>query len=138
MRASADPVTDTAELEPAEFDRVISDNLRRVWLCMKYELLEMRKQGSGAISSTIFPSADWPALRGRAAYHAAKLGVPGLAKSAALEYGIKGIRIHAVFPGATDTPMVEATFDSGNLKREFVAQTRPTGGIDRAEEGRIP
>ena len=85
------PVTDTAELESAEFDRVISVNLRSVWLCMKYELLEMRKQGSGAIVNNS-SLGGLVGLPGRAAYHAAKHGVLGLTKSAALEYGAKGDR----------------------------------------------
>ena len=127
------PVTDTAELESAEFDRVISVNLRSVWLCMKYELLEMRKQGSGAIVNNS-SLGGLVGLPGRAAYHAAKHGVLGLTKSAALEYGAKGIRINAVCPGTIDTPMVQARFDSGNLTREFVAQTQPIGRIGRAEE----
>ncbi|WP_279061694.1 SDR family oxidoreductase [Bilophila wadsworthia] len=127
------PVTDTAELESAEFDRVISINLRSVWLCMKYELLEMRKQGSGAIVNNS-SLGGLVGLPGRAAYHAAKHGVLGLTKSAALEYGAKGIRINAVCPGTIDTPMVQAMFDSGNLTREFIAQTQPIGRIGRAEE----
>ena len=127
------PVTDTAELESAEFDRVISVNLRSVWLCMKYELLEMRKQGSGAIVNNS-SLGGLVGLPGRAAYHAAKHGVLGLTKSAAREYGAKGIRINAVCPGTIDTPMVQAMFDSGNLTREFVAQTQPIGRIGRAEE----
>lgn len=127
------PVTDTAELESTEFDRVISVNLRSVWLCMKYELLEMRKQGSGAIVNNS-SLGGLVGLPGRAAYHAAKHGVLGLTKSAALEYGVKGIRINAVCPGTIDTPMVQAMFDSGNLTREFVAQTQPIGRIGRAEE----
>ena len=61
------PVTDTAELESAEFDRVISINLRSVWLCMKYELLEMRKQGSGAIVNNS-SLGGLVGLPGRAAY----------------------------------------------------------------------
>ena len=127
------PVTDTAELESAEFDRVISINLRSVWLCMKYELLEMRKQGSGAIVNNS-SLGGLVGLPGRAAYHAAKHGVLGLTKSAALEYGAKGIHINAVCPGTIDTPMVQAMFDSGNLTREFIAQTQPIGRIGRAEE----
>lgn len=127
------PVTDTADLESAEFDRVMSVNLRSVWLCMKYELLEMRKQGSGAIVNNS-SLGGLVGLPGRAAYHAAKHGVLGLTKSAALEYGAKGIRINAVCPGTIDTPMVQAMFDSGNLTREFVAQTQPIGRLGRAEE----
>lgn len=127
------PVTDTADLESAEFDRVMSVNLRSVWLCMKYELLEMRKQGSGAIVNNS-SLGGLVGLPGRAAYHAAKHGVLGLTKSAALEYGVKGIRINAVCPGTIDTPMVQAMFDSGNLTREFVAQTQPIGRLGRAEE----
>lgn len=127
------PVTDTADLESAEFDRVMSINLRSVWLCMKYELLAMRQQGSGAIVNNS-SLGGLVGLPGRAAYHAAKHGVLGLTKSAALEYGIKGIRINAICPGTIDTPMVQAMFDSGNLTREFVAQTQPIGRIGRAEE----
>lgn len=127
------PVTDTAELESAEFDRVMSINLRSVWLCMKYELLEMRKKGSGAIVNNS-SLGGLVGLPGRAAYHAAKHGVLGLTKSAALEYGAKGIRINAVCPGTIDTPMVQAMFASGNLTREFIAQTQPIGRIGRAEE----
>lgn len=127
------PVTDTAELTAAEFDRVIAINLRSVWLCMKYELLEMRRQGSGAIVNNS-SLGGLVGLPGRAAYHAAKHGVLGLTKSAALEYGARGIRINAVCPGTIDTPMVQAMFDSGNLTREFVAQTQPIGRIGRAEE----
>ena len=127
------PVTDTADLESAEFDRVMSVNLRSVWLCMKYELLEMRKQGSGAIVNNS-SLGGLVGLPGRAAYHAAKHGVLGLTKSAALEYGAKGIRINAVCPGTIDTPMVQAMFDSGNLTREFVAQTQPIGRLGRADE----
>ena len=127
------PVTDTAELESAEFDRVIAINLRSVWLCMKYELLEMRKQGRGAIVNNS-SLGGLVGLPGRAAYHAAKHGVLGLTKSAALEYGVRGIHINAVCPGTIDTPMVQAMFDSGNLTREFVAQTQPIGRLGRAEE----
>jgi len=83
------PAVETADASGAEFDRVIAVNLRGVWNCMKYELKQMRQQGSGAIvnCSSIGGLIGLP---GRAVYHAAKHGVLGLTKSAALEYASPG------------------------------------------------
>lgn len=99
------PAVETADLAGDVFDRIVAINLRGVWSCMKYELLQMREQGSGAIvnCSSLGGLVGVP---GRAAYHAAKHGLLGITKSAGLEYAARGIRINAVCPGIIDTPMV--------------------------------
>src|SRR5439155_26835374 len=98
------PAMEIADVAGEEFDRVNGINLRRVWNCMKYELRQMREQGSGAIvnCSSI---GGLIGLRGRAIYHASQHGVSGITKGAALEYASRGLRINAVSPGTTDTPM---------------------------------
>ncbi len=126
-------VTDTADLTSEEWDRVFNVNLRGVFLCMKYELMQMRRQGSGAIvnCSSIGGLIGLP---GRAAYHAAKHGVLGLTKSAALEYAPRGIRINAVCPGTIRTPMVEDMFTSGDLSEEDVVKLAPINRLGEASE----
>lgn len=126
-------VTDTADLTSEEWDRVFSVNLRGVFLCMKYELMQMRKQGSGAIvnCSSIGGLIGLP---GRSAYHAAKHGVLGLTKSAALEYAPRGIRINAVCPGTIRTPMVEDMLASGDLSEEEVKRLAPINRLGEAAE----
>lgn len=126
-------VTDTADLTSEEWDRVFSVNLRGVFLCMKYELIQMRQQGRGAIvnCSSIGGLIGIP---GRAAYHAAKHGVLGLTKSAALEYAPRGIRINAVCPGTIRTPMVEDMFAAGDLLEEEVIKLAPINRLGEAAE----
>lgn len=126
-------VTDTADLTSREWDRVFGVNLRGVFLCMKHELLQMRAQGSGAIvnCSSIGGLIGLP---GRAAYHAAKHGVLGLTKSAALEYASRGIRINAVCPGTIRTPMVEDMFGSGDLSEDEVVKLAPINRLGEAAE----
>lgn len=126
-------MTDTADLEPEEYDRILNIDLRGVWLCMKYELQQMRKQESGAIvnCSSLGGLVGNP---GRAAYHAAKHGVLGLTKSAAIEYAPRGIRINAVCPGVIETPMVQQMVASGDLSQEDCAKMAPIGRLGTVEE----
>jgi NAD(P)-dependent dehydrogenase (short-subunit alcohol dehydrogenase family) len=127
------PAVETADASGEDFERVTVVNLRGVWNCMKYELRQMREQGSGAIvnNSSIGGLIGIP---GRAIYHASKHGVLGLTKSAALEYVARGIRINAVCPGTIETPMVATMMAGESITREDFLRDLPIGRLGRPEE----
>jgi NAD(P)-dependent dehydrogenase (short-subunit alcohol dehydrogenase family) len=127
------PPSDAAD-EPADnFEHVNAINLRGVWACMKHELRQMRKQGSGAIVNCS-SLGGLVGLPGRASYHASKHGVLGLTKSAALEYAPRGIRINAVCPGTIDTPMVADMLAKGELNMAEAVRNQPIGRLGTADE----
>lgn len=100
---------------------------------MKYELQQMRKQGSGSIVNNS-SLGGLVGLPGRAIYHASKHGVIGLTKSAALEYATKGIQINAVCPGIIDIPMVAKMLISQPDAMNEMLKTVPIGRLGQAEE----
>ena len=122
-----------ADVTREVYDRVMAINLRGVWNCMKYELRQMRQQGSGAIvnNSSIGGLIGIP---GRATYHAAKHGVIGLTQSAALEYASRGIRINAVCPGTIETPMVAEMFAKEPDAMKDIMRDTPIRRLGRSEE----
>jgi NAD(P)-dependent dehydrogenase (short-subunit alcohol dehydrogenase family) len=126
-------LAETADASGEEFDRVNGINLRGVWNCMKYELLQMRHQGSGAIvnNSSI---GGLVGIAGRGVYHASKHGVLGLTKSAALEYAARGIRINAICPGTIETPMVTGMQASEPDAMKEIMKDQPIGRLGRPEE----
>jgi NAD(P)-dependent dehydrogenase (short-subunit alcohol dehydrogenase family) len=127
------PAIETADASGEEFERVIGINLRGVWNCMKYELRQMRKQGSGAIVNNS-SLGGLVGLPGRAIYHASKHGVLGLTKSAALEYAARGISINAICPGTIDTPMVAEMVAKDPEAMKEILKEQPIGRLGKPEE----
>ena len=123
----------TADYLEDDWDRVMSINLKGVWLCMKAEIPQMMKQGKGAIVNTA-SIAGLVGLSGTVAYVAAKHGVTGLTKAAAMEYAKSGIRVNAVCPGYIQTPLVQGIFDEIDGYRERVASRHPMDRLGEPEE----
>ncbi len=115
------------------WDRVIAINLKGVWLCMKYEIPQMLKQGGGAIVNTA-SVAGLIGSAGTIAYTASKHGVVGLTRATALEFAKQGIRVNAVCPGVIRTAMVERVMAADpNIEAQLIA-LEPVGRLAAPEE----
>ncbi len=123
----------TADYKEADWDRVIQINLTGVWLCMKYEIQQMLKQGGGAIVNTA-SDAGLLGVPQMPAYVASKHGVVGLTKTAALEYAKSGIRVNAVCPGVIKTPMVDRITGQRPGRAERMTAAEPVGRMGKPEE----
>jgi NAD(P)-dependent dehydrogenase (short-subunit alcohol dehydrogenase family) len=123
----------TAELTEQDWDRIVAVNLRSVFLCMKHEIPLMLKQRGGAIVNTS-SGAGVKGIAGQGAYCAAKFGIIGLTKAAALDYAAQNIRINAVCPGIISTAMMDR-FTGGTAEgRERVISQEPVGRMGKPEE----
>jgi NAD(P)-dependent dehydrogenase (short-subunit alcohol dehydrogenase family) len=120
----------THEWSDESFDRMVDVNLKGVWLCMKHEIMLMLSQGGGRIVNT-GSIAGLIGLPTSSAYVAAKHGVLGLTKTAALEYATDNIRVNAVCPGYIETKMTE---DTMRRRGERLLQMVPFGRMGRPEE----
>jgi NAD(P)-dependent dehydrogenase (short-subunit alcohol dehydrogenase family) len=124
----------TVDYKEEDWNRVLRINLTGVWLCMKYEITHMLKQGGGAIVNTA-SVAGLVGLAGRSAYVASKHGVVGITRTAALEYARQGIRVNCVCPGYIRTPMVAYVLqhEGAELEQRMVAR-EPLGRLGAPEE----
>ncbi|MFV0276537.1 MAG: SDR family NAD(P)-dependent oxidoreductase [Parahaliea sp.] len=104
------PLVSMGDTEEADFDRLMTINIKGVWLCMRAEIRQMLGQGGGsivnmasALSKRVYPGASF--------YAASKFAVAGLTRTAAVEYAQQGIRINAVCPGNVNTPLMQSSVD---------------------------
>lgn len=120
----------TTECSVSNWDKTINTNLKGVWLCMKYEIPAMLKNGKGSIvnCSSIAGLVGFETIP---AYVASKHGVIGLTETASLEFAKQSIRVNAVCPGVIHTPMLER-FTQGD--EEQMAQQDPMGRVGKPEE----
>lgn len=121
------------DLDEGDWDRVISINLKAVWMCMKYEIKQMLAQGKGSIVNTA-SMFGLVGNEGGAAYNAAKHGVIGLTKTAALEFSRLGIRVNAVCPGVILTPLVKKITEMYPEATAALEASHPIGRCGNPDE----
>jgi NAD(P)-dependent dehydrogenase (short-subunit alcohol dehydrogenase family) len=127
------PIAPTAEYSDEAWDKVINIDLSGVFYCMRAELRHMAKQGKGAIVNTA-SICGLVAIPNIVAYQAAKHGVVGMTKGAALEYAKAGIRVNAVCPGYIDTPIMDPLQAAVPEWREIAVAQEPIGRMGQPLE----
>src|SRR5881227_39571 len=123
----------TADYDEEEWNRIMDIDLRGVFLCMKHEIPLMLKSGGGVIVNTS-SGAGVIGIKGSPAYTAAKHGVIGLTRAAALDYAAQNIRVNAVCPGYIDTPMMDRFTGGTEAGRAKVISEEPAGRVGQPEE----
>lgn len=127
------PQRPMAEITDDEFDRTVAVDLKGVWNCMRYEILQMLKLGGGTIVNTA-SAGGVVGFPGQAAYIACKHAIIGLTKTAAIDYSAKGIRINAVCPGVIRTPMADELIRRNPQLEEMFTKDIPAGRLGKPEE----
>ncbi len=121
------------EIDLDAFEETLRVNLTGVFLCMKHEIPVMTRAGGGAIVNTA-SGAGLIATPGLSPYCASKHGILGLTKTAAVENAATGIRVNAVLPGSTETPMLEASLALGPQIEKMIRANQPGGRFGLPEE----
>ncbi len=117
----------TADYELDDWNRAIALNLTGVFLCLKYELPAMLERGGSIVNMA--SGAGLVGFPGLPAYVASKHGVVGLTKAAALEYASHGVRINAICPGSTRTPMLEGFMGGDEQVERTMTRAVPLGRL---------
>ncbi len=132
--AGIDPeVVMDAEWDEGVFDRIQNVNLKGVFLCMKYEIAQMLKNGGGRIVN-VASIAGISAVGNKPSYTASKHGVVGMTKAAALQYARRGIRINAMCPGGVDTPISDQNHKGDKAFIDRMADAHPIGYVSQPSE----
>lgn len=128
------PTAKILDVSLEDWQRVIRVNLTGVFLCMKYEVEQMLKQGRGGSIVNTASVAGVIGIPGAVGYNASKHGVVGLTKTVALEYAAKNIRVNAVCPGFIETPMLSRVTEASVKIREQLINAVPMRRTAQASE----
>jgi NAD(P)-dependent dehydrogenase (short-subunit alcohol dehydrogenase family) len=122
----------TADHTLEDWNRAIALNLTGVFLCLKYEIPAMLERGGAIVNMA--SGAGLVGFAGLPAYVASKHGVVGLTRAAALEYASQGLRVNAICPGSTRTPMLEGFMGGDEQVERMMTRAVPLGRLGRPEE----
>lgn len=122
------------QIDRAGWDRTIAVNLTSIFLCMKHEIGRMLEQGGGGAIVNTSSGAGLIAVPGLSPYCATKHGILGLTKTAAVENARSGIRVNAVLPGSTDTPMLQKIMAGNPEIEKMIRTSAPSGRFGTPEE----
>jgi len=122
----------TADYKLEDWNRALALNLTGVFLCLKYEIPAMLERGGAIVNMA--SGAGLVGFAGLPAYVASKHGVVGLTRAAALEYASQGLRVNAICPGSTRTPMLEGFMGGDEQVERMMTRAVPLGRLGRPEE----